>query len=115
MGGRLAPALLPLRRHQHGREPLGRVPANVAQTRALLARRGDGAASDLLLRAGVRAGWSGLRARPRLLLRGPAARRAVRAAGLRRAAAGRPRARVVPARVRVWAVRAPLRPVTGTA
>src|SRR5918995_1715356 len=80
VGGRLAPALLPLRRDEHGREPLGRLPAHAAQARPLLARRRDGVAPHLLFRAGVRPGGPGVRAGSRLLLRGPAARRAVRAA-----------------------------------
>src|ERR687891_546638 len=48
LGRRFAPPLLPLRRQEHGRESLGWVPSDVAQTRSLLARRGDGAAFDLL-------------------------------------------------------------------
>ena len=96
LGRRLAAALLSLRRRQHRRQPLGFLPAQPSQERSRPARRGDRAAPGRLIRAGVSAAKPGLRTRGGLLVRGPAARRALRPAGDGRAAAGWPGAGDLP-------------------
>src|SRR5215218_4190535 len=78
LGRCLAPALLSVRRSQHGRQPLGFLPAHASQERTRPARRGDWVAPARLIRAGVPAEKPGLRAWGGLLVRGPAARRALR-------------------------------------
>src|SRR5215207_2254712 len=89
LGRRLAAALLSLRRRQHRRQPLGLLPAHPSQGRARPARKGDRAAPGRLIRAGVPAAEPGLQAWGGVLVRGPAARRALRPAGDGRAAADR--------------------------